>query len=113
MQIFQRLSVRDVQFIRAEVDNHPEPYFILNTLRIIRCVDDARSEEVQYWKPEDGQPEKLGTYRYIHGLRIDASKVDHARIFRTWGWDIALILSEDLKQAIEAAGITGTRFVEV
>jgi hypothetical protein len=113
VEIFQRLRIQDVQFIPTQVDGHTGPYFILNTLREIRCIDDARCEEVKYWRPEDGQPEKLGEYRYIHGLRIDPSKVGDARIFRTWGWDIALIVSEDLKQAIEAEGITGTRFVEV
>ena len=29
------------------------------------------------------------------------------------GWDVALIVSEDLKQAIEAERLTGTRFIEV
>ncbi|MFL5349149.1 MAG: imm11 family protein [Hyalangium sp.] len=113
VQIFQRLRVQDVQFIPTRVEGHSDPFFILNTLRTIRCIDDARCEEVKYWRPEDGQPEKVGTYRYVHALRIDPSKVGDARVFRTWGWDIALIVSDDLKQAIEAGGITGTRFVEV
>lgn len=112
-QIFHRLHVQDVQFIPTQVEGHEGPYFILNTLREIRCIDDARCEEVQYWRPEDEQPEKVGRYRYVHDLRIDPSKVGDARVFRTWGWSIALIISEDLKQAIEAEGITGTRFVEV
>jgi hypothetical protein len=52
-----------VQFLPAQVDGHPEPYFILNPLRVIRCIDDARCEEVQRFTPEDGQPEKVGQYR--------------------------------------------------
>jgi hypothetical protein len=113
VQIFQRLGVQEAQFIPTLVEGHSGPYFILNTLRTIRCIDDARCEEVEYWEPEDGQPEKLGEYRYVHGLRIDPSKVGGTRIFRTWGWSLALILSEDLKQAIEAERLTGTHFVEV
>jgi hypothetical protein len=46
-------------------------------------------------------------------MRIDPAKVGGAHIFRPWGWTVALIISEDLKQALEAEGITGTRFVEV
>jgi hypothetical protein len=113
VRLFERLNVRDVQFIPARVDGHPEPYFILNPLRVIRCIDDARSEEVRYWKPEDGQPEKVGEYRVVAGMRIDPAKVGDARIFRPWGWRVALIISEDLKQAMEQEGITGIRFVEV
>lgn len=112
VHLFERLHVSDVQFLPVQVEAHPGPYFILNTLRFIRCIDDARCTEVQYWKPEDDQPEKLGQYRSVVGLRIDPSKVGDARIFRTWGWDIALIVSEDIKQAIESAGLSGARFIE-
>ena len=113
VRLFQRLNVPDVQFIPAQVEGHQGPYFILNTLRAIPCIDDARCQEVEYWQPEDKQPEKIGQYRVVSGLRIDPGKVGDARIFRTWGWSIALIVSEDLKLAIEEAGLTGTWFVEV
>jgi hypothetical protein len=113
VQLFERLHVKDVQFIPIQVEGHVGPWFILNALRIIRCIDDARCEEVRYWKPEDNRPDKLGQYRVVAGLRIDPSKVGDARIFRPWGWRVVLIISEDLKQALEEEGITGTRFVEV
>ncbi|KFA91275.1 imm11 family protein [Archangium violaceum] len=113
VQLFERLGIRDVQFIPAQVEGHEGPYFILNALRIIRCIDDARSRRVEYWTPADDRPDKLGQYRVVSGMRIDPSKVGDARVFRPWGWRVALIISEDLKQAMEAEGITGTRFVEV
>jgi hypothetical protein len=112
-RLFKQLHVEGVQFIPTRVDGQPEPWYILNALRIIRCIDDARSQEVQYWKPEDNRPDKLGEYRAVYGMRIDPTKVENARIFRPWGWRVALVISEDLKQALEAAGISGTRFVEV
>ncbi len=113
VQLFERLGIREVQFLPARVEGHSGPYFILNTLRVIRCIDDARCEEVRYWRPEDGQPEKVGEYRVVVGLRIDSSKVGGASIFRPWGWPVALIVSEHLKQAMEQEGLTGLRFVEV
>jgi hypothetical protein len=113
VQLFERMGIQEVQFLPAQVEGHFGPYFILNTLRVIRCIDDARCEEVRYWKPENGQPEKVGEYRVVAGMRIDPTQVGEARIFRPWGWPVALIVSEDLKQAMEAEGITGTRFIEV
>ncbi len=113
VQLFERLGVQEVQFIPVQVEGHEAPYFILNALRIIRCIDDARCKRVVYWKPEDNRPDKLGEYRVVSGLRVDPNKVGDTRIFRPWGWRVALILSEDLKQALEAEGLTGTRFVEV
>jgi hypothetical protein len=113
VELFDRMRVEGAQFIPAQVEGHSEPWYILNALPLIRCIDDARCEEVQYWKPEDNRPDKLGQYRAVYGLRIDPTKVGNARIFRTWGWRVALIISEDLKVAMEAAGLSGTRFVEV
>jgi hypothetical protein len=112
VQLFERLGIQDVQFIPAQVEGHEGPYFILNTLRTVRCIDDARCLEVQYWKPEDERPDKVGQYRVVSGMRIDPAKVGDARIFRPWGWSVALVVSEDLKAAMEDAGITGTKFEE-
>jgi hypothetical protein len=112
VQVFNRLGIEDAQFIPARIEGQAKPYFILNALRIIRCVDDARCGRVEYWEPEDEQPEKLGEYRVVSGLRVDPTKVGEARIFRPWGWRVALVVSEDIKQAMEHEGITGTRFVE-
>jgi hypothetical protein len=113
VELFERMRVDGVQFIPARIEGRSEPWYILNALRIIRCIDDARSEEVQYWKPEDNRPDKIGQYRAVYGLRIDPEQVGNVRIFRTWGWRVALIISEDLKEAMETAGISGTRFIEV
>jgi hypothetical protein len=112
-RLFEHLGIKDAQLIPAQVEDHSGPYFILNVLRIIRCIDDARCEEVQRWKPEDGQPEKVGEYRVVAGMHIDPTQPGKAHLFRPWGWTVALIVSEHLKQALEHEGITGTRFIEV
>jgi len=88
-------------------------YFILNSLRVVRCIDDAACEEVKYWSPEDGQPELVGEYRVVSGMRIAPSRVGGAHIFRPWGWPVALVVSEEIKSALERAGASGTKFEEV
>jgi hypothetical protein len=114
VSLFGRLGLRQqVQFIPAHVEGESEPYFILNALQLLRCIDDTRSERVEYWRPEDGNPEEVGQYRVVTGLRIDPSRVGAAHVFRPWGWYVALIVSEHLKQAMEQEGLTGTRFIEV
>jgi len=112
VQLFERLGLQEVQFLPVQVEGHAGPWFILNTLRIIRCIDEARCREVRYFKPEDGQPEKVGQYRVVSGMRIDPAKVGVARVFRPWGWTVALVVSEDVKEALEREGITGTNFTE-
>ena len=104
---------QQVQWLPAQVEGRPEPYFILNALRVIRCIDNPRCDQVQYWNAEDGEPDKVGQYRVVSGLRIDPSRVGNASIFRTWGWSVALIISEQLKQALEQENISGIRLTEV
>ncbi|WP_163786113.1 imm11 family protein [Myxococcus vastator] len=111
--IFAELAPDDVQLFPVDVAGQAEPYFILVATRLIRCIDDSASTEVRYWQPEDGRPEKVGEYRGVSGMRIDPAKVGGAKVFRTRGWSIALIVSEDIKEALERAGVTGCYFKEV
>ncbi|MFE8603937.1 imm11 family protein [Archangium violaceum] len=113
VQLFERLGIQDVQFLPAEVQGHAGPWFILNALRVIRCIDETRCREVRHFKPEDGQPERVGEYRVVSGLRIDPTKAGGARVFRPWGWRMVLLVSDDIKQALEREGITGPVFTEV
>jgi hypothetical protein len=111
--VFSELAPNDVQLIPVEIGSQPKRYFILNATRLLKCIDDEASEEVRYWKPEDGVPEKVGTYFSVFGMRIDPTKSGDAKVFRTWGWTGALIVSEDIKQALEQVRATGMKFEEV
>jgi uncharacterized protein DUF1629/suppressor of fused protein SUFU len=111
--VFAELASTDVQLIPVHVEAHPEPFYILVCTRIVKCIDDEASAEVRYWKPEDDRPEKTGRYRAVYGMRIDPSKVGDAKVFRPWGWDVVLIVSEAIKEALERMGATGAKFTEV
>nr|WP_323390276.1 DUF1629 domain-containing protein [Myxococcus qinghaiensis] len=111
--IFTELAPDDVQSIPVDIDGLFEPYCILVATRLIRCIDDNASTEVRYWTPEDGRPDRLGEYRAVYDMRIDPTKVGDAKVFRTWGWTGTIIVSEDIKEALERAGVTGAKFQEV
>ncbi|MFY0583053.1 imm11 family protein [Cystobacter fuscus] len=111
-ELLERLGVEAVQFFPVRVVALDAARFALNTTRVVECIDESRCLRVERWKPEDGAPERVGEYRVVERMRIDPSRVDGARFFRTWGWPV-LVVSEDLKQAMEKEGITGTKFSEV
>ncbi len=114
VSICERLGIQnEVQFVPARVEGHPEPYFVLNTLRILRCIDEARCEEFSFWGSEDGEPERVGHYRHVSGLKVDPEKIGNVSIFRPWGWTVPLVVSERVKLAIEEEGLSGPRFIEV
>ena len=102
----------DVQLIPADIEGQPDQYLILVATRLIRCIDEAASE-VSFWTPEHGVPEKVGQYMGVDRLRIDKVKVGNAKVFVPEGWEVVLIVSEELKDALDRMGATGTRFEEV
>jgi hypothetical protein len=115
IKIASMLSERapdDVQLIPADIEGQPEQYLVLVATRLIRCIDDKASE-VSFWKPEHGVPDKVGQYMGVDRMRIDKGKVGNAKVFRPEGWEVVLIIDEDIKDALERMGATGTRFEEV
>jgi hypothetical protein len=102
----------DVQLIPADIEGSPEQYFVLVATRLIRCIDEETSE-VSFWTPEHGVPEKVGQYMGVDRLRIDKAKAGNAKVFRPEGWEVVLIVSQEIKSAMEAMGATGTSFQEV
>jgi hypothetical protein len=110
--MLKELASRDVQLIPADIEGQPGQYFVLVATRLIRCIDEQASK-VQFWTAEDGVPDKVGTYWAVDDLRIDKAKVGNAQVFRPEGWEVVLIVSEQIQGALERMGATGTRFEEV
>jgi hypothetical protein len=102
----------DVQLIPADIEGQPDQYLILVATRLIRCIDEQASE-VSFWTPEHGVPDKVGQYMGVDRLRIDKAKVGNAKVFRPEGWSSTLIVAEEIKDALERMGATGTKFEEV
>lgn len=111
--IFSELAPQDVQLIPVDIQGHSNQFFILVATKLIRCIDEERSKPV-FWTAEHSQPEKVGQYMlFSSDLRIIPSAVGDARVFRLQGWEIALIVSEDIKLALERAKVTGLWLTEV
>ena len=64
-RVFNQLSPNDVQIFPATVIGQSGSHFLLNVVRLVKCIDDEASGEVGYWEPEDGQPERLGQYHLL------------------------------------------------
>jgi hypothetical protein len=110
--LIAELAPDDVQLIPADVEGQPDQYLVMVATRLIRCIDEQASR-IRLWTVEDGVPKKVGTYRDVRDLRIDKSKVGSAKVFRPEGWEVVLIVSGEIKDALDRIGATGTRFTEV
>ncbi|HZI03683.1 MAG TPA: DUF1629 domain-containing protein [Archangium sp.] len=110
--MFAELALDDVQLLPVDVEGQPDQYLILVATRLIRCIDEQASR-IELWTHEDGVPHMVGQYASVRDMRIDKAKVGNARVFRPDGWFISLLISEEIKDALEHMGATGTRFEEV
>jgi hypothetical protein len=110
--MFMALAPDDVQLIRVDVEGQPDQYLILVATRLIRCIDETASR-IRLWTHEDGFPDMVGQYASVRDMRIDKAKAGSTKVFRCEGWSSSLIVSEEVKDALESMGATGTRFEEV
>lgn len=98
-----------VQFIPAKIKDARDDYYVLNILDALACVDESKSEFMK-WTIEDDAPEMLGRYRMISRLAIDDSKAMGRNIFRISGWEVAIVVSGLLKQALDQQAVNGILF---
>jgi hypothetical protein len=91
-------------------------YYVANFLRRIPCLDLERSIYGRYGEhPEDFEvfPEKIGQISHVWKAVLRRKEIGDARLFRVDEWDCIVVVREDVKRAMEEAGITGCWFWEL
>lgn len=109
-EVFATLAPGDVQLLPVKIEGQSEPYFILVATRLIRCIDE-RASKIERWEAEDGVPEMVGRYSSVDDMHIDKSRVGDAQVFRPEGWENFLIVSQEIRSALEHIQATGVKFV--
>jgi hypothetical protein len=100
-----------IEFLPFALVNHKGrsagTFYIANVLAVSDCVDRARTEGV-----EDAVNQ--GRLMIIRKLVLDDARIDpKLNLFRIAVLPSVLIIREDLRRAIEAAGMTGIRYLEL
>lgn len=102
----------DVQCIPVNIADHAD-MVVLNALRVLRCVDERRSDFVK-WTKLDHRADLAGQYRQITKLVLDATAVpNNAHFFRIDGSFAELIVSEAVKNAMDRVGCLGAKFIDL
>ena len=102
----RRIVERHAQLIPIRVGAR-EGYEILNAIRLVRCLDEGRSEFLK-WTAEDGRHDLLGHYKMVTRLRIVPEQVPPGLdIFRIEHWEVPLIVSQAFVDAIPTTELIG------
>ena len=109
---FAQVAGPALQCIPVRVGSR-EGYKILVATRLVRCLDERRSEFLK-WTEADGRPDRMGGYRMVTKLHIDTTVIPpDTHIFRIAGWRVALIVSNKMAEAAKAIGATGLKLTPV
>ncbi|PHX36985.1 hypothetical protein AO263_21825 [Pseudomonas sp. NZIPFR-PS5] len=106
---------RDVIFAPVEISNKEvcQNYFLMIIEAQIDCVDEKCSRFKKFEVDDPVRPDMAGNYRAFYNLVIDLDKVGASHIFRLKKYLGAIIVSEEVRQRLIAAGIVGVLFDSV
>jgi hypothetical protein len=110
--LFEHLAPDDVQRIPAVSAATDAELEILNVLHAEPCLDE-RMSTVEYFTKEDNRSDLAGKPRSVVFLTIKPSEVNGRAVFRVRDWLGPLIVSDHVREALVAAGLTGLRFERV
>ena len=112
--ILASLAEADIQRFPVQIDQEGSDFEIINVVSLIDCIDVERSEIQWFEEGNDVRPDLAGTPEMITKLIIDPNRVgDQCHVFRVEDWDVAVIVSDLVKKALEDAGVSGIRFRQV
>jgi len=104
----------DVQCIPVMVPGQAGMMMVLNSVRVIRCLDETRSEFSKFTKDDRVRPDLAGQYKSVPKLIVDPKAIPpDAHFFRIEDWFVTLIVSEAVKDAMERVGCVGAKFTDV
>jgi hypothetical protein len=110
--LLERTAPNEIECFPIAIPGAKASYAILNVVSKVDCLDEKASETVK-WIASDGRPDKIGQYRSVSRLIIDPNRAIGHQVFRIARWEIALIVSNTIKCALEQHEHLGVVFQRV
>lgn len=117
-RILDKLVCHEIQRIPIAVADAVGQWEILNILNAVDCIDTRRSI-IDYYPASSADPaihlnsHLIGQPRGVRKLAIDNSLVRNHQIFRLRSWPLPIIVSDEIRIAVESAKLTGCQFLNV
>ncbi len=110
--IFARYAPDAIQRIPINVAEITGKYEVLNVTQTCDVLDLVRGKYV-WWRPGDHRADLVGTLRRVYKMvfRPEIQPPPHA--FRIKGWEIALVVSQTLMEALGGANLRGVKFLPI
>jgi hypothetical protein len=112
-EVFQQFAPKAVQFVKVCVPSTGDSFVIANVIDLADCLDENLSHVERFCVNDPVRPDRAGEISLVLDLHIDGDRAAGKHLFRIKGYPAATIVSADLKEALETAGLSGSKFDDV
>lgn len=104
-----------LKFVPVVIDEvfNDVKYYVMVILDNVECVDEDKSEFQKFMHDDPVRPDKAGEYRAFMTLKLNPEKISNKDVFRLKKFESAIIVSEKVKEKLEAGDATGMEFISV
>lgn len=103
--------VEGVRFMRVAIAKDTlRQYYIMVVDEFVDCFDESQSIFKVFTPGNPIRPDRVGDYHSVIKLMVDPARAEGHDIFRIKKYPIVVIVSERVKQALEAQELTGLCF---
>lgn len=105
-------GIADIKFAKANIigKNTGGEFYIMAIPNKLECIDEEESEFQKFEVNDLVRPDKAGEYRGFFKMVVDPDKCAGFNLFRVKGFSAAVVVSAEIKQKLESAGVSGTKF---
>lgn len=110
--IFARYAPDAIQRIPIKVADIADKYEVLNVTLTCDALDLVRGKYL-WWQPGDHRADLVGTLRSVYTMIFRPDLQPPPHLFRIKEWEIALVVSRELMEALRAENIRGIKFLPI
>jgi hypothetical protein len=106
-EIWKSFTPGRIQLLPAEIARSSSVWYVANFLDCVDCIDHARSR-IKYCPADD--PDRPLKPRAVMRMVIDCARAEGHHLFRVVDWKVAVIVSAELREAMEERGFSGVEY---
>ena len=108
-------DVSNITFAKANIigKGASGEFFIMAVPKELECISEEESKFQKFEVNDPVRPDKAGEYRAFCKMAVNPAKCAGFSIFRVKGFRIAIVVSAEIKQKLESAGVSGAKFKRV
>jgi len=105
-------GIADITFAKANIigKGSGSEFYIMAVPKELECIDEKESEFQKFEVNDPVRPDKAGEYRGFFKMVVNPDKCAGLNIFRVKGFNVAIVVSAEVKQKLESAGVSGALF---